>query len=300
MYMHAYTIACVHHTYTSVHESVLVEKQCETIGFLEHKVKTLEKETNHLEQYSRKSHLRINGMKVVRGEGHAVDYKQQVSNFVSHTLRDKGGVPISLNPEDIDAAHPLPSKNPNDIPTIIVRFHAREKRDKVIAARRQLKDDTTLLANIHSTNPCNINQELQNVSTWFSTNKLSLNASKTKAITFHTPHHNITPPILNINNQPIENTNETNFLGITIDKHLNFKLHINKIATKLSRISGILNKLKHFVPHFTLKTIYQSLFIPHLTYSIMAWSKSPHSSQIVKIQKKAYYPILIKAEFFTQ
>jgi hypothetical protein len=148
-------------------------------------------------------------------------------------------------------------------------------------------DDTTLLANIHSTNPCNINQELQNVSTWFSTNKLSLNASKTKAITFHTPHRNITPPILNINNQPIENTNETNFLGITIDKHLNFKPHINKIATKLSRISGILNKLKHFVPHFTLKTIYQSLFIPHLTYGIMAWSKSPHSSQIVKIQKKA-------------
>ncbi|ELU18585.1 hypothetical protein CAPTEDRAFT_186043 [Capitella teleta] len=117
----------------------VVEKQCETIGFLEHKVKTLEKETNHLEQYSRRSHLRINGMKVVRGEGHAVDYKQQVSNFVSHTLRDKGGVPISLNPEDIDAAHPLPSKKPNDIPTIIVRFHAREKRDKVIAARRQLK-----------------------------------------------------------------------------------------------------------------------------------------------------------------
>ncbi|ELT90800.1 hypothetical protein CAPTEDRAFT_185365 [Capitella teleta] len=117
----------------------VVEKRCETIGFLEHKVKTLEKETNHLEQYSRRSHLRINGMKVVRGEGHAVDYKQQVSNFVSHTLHDKGGVPISLNPEDIDAAHPLPSKNPNDIPTIIVRFHAREKRNKVIAARRQLK-----------------------------------------------------------------------------------------------------------------------------------------------------------------
>ncbi|ELU00965.1 hypothetical protein CAPTEDRAFT_216406 [Capitella teleta] len=75
----------------------VVEKQCETIGFLEHKVKTLEKETNHLEQYSRRSHLRINGMKVVRGEGHAVDYKQQVSNFVSHTLRDKGMVFLARN-----------------------------------------------------------------------------------------------------------------------------------------------------------------------------------------------------------
>ncbi|ELT96348.1 hypothetical protein CAPTEDRAFT_188893 [Capitella teleta] len=43
---------------------------------------------------------------------------------------------ISLNPEDIDAAHPLTTKNPEDIPTIIVHFRTREKRDKVIAARR--------------------------------------------------------------------------------------------------------------------------------------------------------------------
>ncbi|ELT89823.1 hypothetical protein CAPTEDRAFT_188214 [Capitella teleta] len=130
----------------------VVEKQCETIGFLEHKVKTLEKETKHLEQYSRRSHLRINGMKVVRGEGHAVDYKQQVSNFVSHNLRDKGGVPISLNPEDIDAAHPLPTKNPGDIPTINVRFHAREQRDKVIAARRRLKETWKEINNILNRN----------------------------------------------------------------------------------------------------------------------------------------------------
>ena len=148
-------------------------------------------------------------------------------------------------------------------------------------------DDTTLLTTLNpQTHNNNINNELEKVYKWFCSNKLSLNASKTKAITFHTPQRHITPPLLTINNQPIENTDQTNFLGIIIDKHLSFKPHINKLTTKISQISGVLNKLKHFIPQHILKIIYQTLIVPHITYGSLAWSHSRHTPLLTKLLKR--------------
>ncbi|ELU10049.1 hypothetical protein CAPTEDRAFT_193350 [Capitella teleta] len=67
----------------------------------------------------------------------------------------------------------------------------------------------------------------------------------------------------------IQNVDHTNFLGIIIDKHLSFKPHINKVNTKISQITGILNRLKHQFPQHILLTIYQSLIIPHITYGAL-------------------------------
>jgi len=148
-------------------------------------------------------------------------------------------------------------------------------------------DDTTLLTTLNpQTHLNNINNELAKVFKWFCTNKLSLNATKTKAITFHTPQRQITPPLLAINDQPIENTDHTNFLGIIIDKHLTFKPHINKLTTKISQISGVLNKLKHFIPQHISKTIYQTLIVPHITYGSLAWSHSRHTHILTKLLKR--------------
>ena len=150
-------------------------------------------------------------------------------------------------------------------------------------------DDTTLLATLNTQTDQNtdLNNELSKVHDWFCTNKLSLNASKTTAITFHTPQRKITPPTLFINNQQILNTDQTSFLGVIIDSHLSFKQHISKIASKASRICGALNKLKYLLPQNILQTIYQALLVPHINYGILAWAKSPHIHKIIKIQKRA-------------
>jgi hypothetical protein len=149
-------------------------------------------------------------------------------------------------------------------------------------------DDTTLITSLNSNFSTNsLNNELNNVFKWFCTNKLSLNATKTNSITFHTPQRKITPPDLYINSHKIQNVDHTNFLGIIIDKHLSFKPHINKVNTKISQITGILNRLKHQFPQHILLTIYQSLIIPHITYGALTWSKSHHIHTLIKQQKKA-------------
>ena len=68
----------------------------------------------------------------------------------------------------------------------------------------------------------------------------------TKAAIFHMPQKKVEKPGLQINGTIIEYVNTFNFLGITINNHLNSDSHINKVANKVSKIAGILNKLKHF------------------------------------------------------
>ena len=147
-------------------------------------------------------------------------------------------------------------------------------------------DDTNLISHLcsfDSTLPINnasiervseeINIELSNIQEWLNINKLSLNVKKTKFMIFHHHQRNINNiiPTLKINSETIENVCEFNFLGLTIDEHLNWKPHIQKISNKIARTLGIMCRLKNFLPTHILRVLYNSLILPHLQYSILAW-----------------------------
>ena len=61
------------------------------------------------------------------------------------------------------------------------------------------------------------------------------------------------------------------FLGITINIHLNWESHINKIANKIT--IGILNKLKHVLPLNILFIMYNSLILPQINYGVLVWGQ---------------------------
>ena len=161
-------------------------------------------------------------------------------------------------------------------------------------------DDTTLTEPLSSFNlvidsnkidkkvmESNINKELDNIYKWLCVNKLSLNIPKTKFMIFHHRQKNIENiiPSLFINNHPIEKVADFNFLGITVDEHLNWNSHIQKIANKISRNIGCLNRLKNFLPLYTLKLLYSSLILPHLQYGILLWGF--RTDRLFKLQKRA-------------
>ena len=136
-----------------------------------------------------------------------------------------------------------------------------------------------------------INKELQNVYEWLCAHKLSLNIDKTKYMIFHSAHKNINHDTFNIklNNISIENVKSFNFLGITLNKNLNWNDHTSQISLKLSRNIGLLGKMKHFLPGYIyiLKILYNSLILPYITYGIMAWGISRNSPRLFRLQKKA-------------
>ena len=151
-------------------------------------------------------------------------------------------------------------------------------------------DDTTLfnpMSQVNIPDSDVINSELEKIYDWLSVNKLSLNIKKTKFMLFHNPHENIESilPVIKLHNSRIKQVSEFNFLGVTLDEHLNWHCHIDKAAIKISRGIGLLYKLKNILPHNITLTLYHSLIMPHLTYGILAWGHN--LSCLAKLQKKA-------------
>ena len=61
-------------------------------------------------------------------------------------------------------------------------------------------------------------------------------------------------PKLNIlvNRNPIDQVEDFNYLGITLDQHITWRPHIIKISIKISRVIGILRKLKRTFPQYII------------------------------------------------
>ena len=131
----------------------------------------------------------------------------------------------------------------------------------------------------------NINTELNKISEWLKINKLSLNVDKTKFMLFHMPQKNIQIPIISIDNITIECVDSFNFLGIYLDKSMNWKSHTDYIASKISKSIGILNRLKYILPTDIKIMIYNSLILSHINYGILMWGY--HSDRLYKLQKRA-------------
>lgn len=73
-----------------------------------------------------------------------------------------------------------------------------------------------------------------------------------------------------------------------IDNKLTWKVHIEKLEKKLSKVCGMIYKLRHFVPLSTLKLVYYSMFHSHLQYSLLNWGRASktHQHQLVILQNK--------------
>ena len=153
-------------------------------------------------------------------------------------------------------------------------------------------DDTTLYKSfsVHDMNNIRrlshiINLELKKVITWLNLNKLSINVPKSKYIIFHVPQRKINFSSLEIEDIAITYVEQFSFLGITLDKHVNWNAHTNNISNRISSVIGIINRIKQFVPPAILKTIYNSLILPHLHYGILLWGLN--SKRIFKLQTRA-------------
>ena len=105
---------------------------------------------------------------------------------------------------------------------------------------------------------------------------------------FHTAQRKVAYPILTLNNIEIERVTQFNFLGVIISSNMKWNGHVTHISQKISRIVGIMYRLKHIYPQAVLLTLYSALIVPHLTYCLLAWgSKIVPNHPLHLLQKKA-------------
>ena len=148
-------------------------------------------------------------------------------------------------------------------------------------------DDTSLFCDINNIqNPeITLNAELLKITDWLAANKLSLNASNTKFMVFHSDKKIVRYPKLFINDVKIERVDCFNFLGLQLNHNLKWNKHISHVSLKITKITGLLHKLKLKFPTSILKSIYNTLLLPHINYCILTWGSQ--IDKLHKLQKRA-------------
>ena len=115
-------------------------------------------------------------------------------------------------------------------------------------------DDTSLSYRsdgVHQLNEA-LTKDLATVFEWLKGNKLSLNVAKTKAMVISTKQKerclakNNEELSLNIQEQQIDDVLIAKYLGIQVDRNLNWKGHIKALLSKISRAIDFLKHAKAF------------------------------------------------------
>ena len=154
-------------------------------------------------------------------------------------------------------------------------------------------DDTNLF--LASNDPTRVgyllNSELEKVNSWFLTNKLLINFSKTNYMIFKPRNRIIDENLINIyiNNNEINRVTNVKFLGIKIDNKLTWKDHVNEISQKISSVIGIMNRLKFILPIPILNNLYNTMILPYLSYCNIIWGNcaSYLLQKLLLLQKRA-------------
>jgi uncharacterized surface protein with fasciclin (FAS1) repeats len=134
-----------------------------------------------------------------------------------------------------------------------------------------------------------ISKDLSSLTDWFRANKLSLNINKTNYIVFTMMPNGILDYDLKIGNELIEKVDSTTFLGVKIDKNLEWYDHIQMVRNKVSSGLYALSSVKHILPYELMRQIYFTLIHPYLNYGTLLWgsAKKMHLRKLVTLQNKS-------------
>ena len=91
-----------------------------------------------------------------------------------------------------------------------------------------------------------INTELDILTEWFNSNFLTVNPSKTQALTLGSLNHDYT---LQLNNTVLEVEDTLKILGVIIDKNLSFKEHLKDQLKKCNKTMIRPKKHTSYIPH---------------------------------------------------
>ena len=150
-------------------------------------------------------------------------------------------------------------------------------------------DDTSLIFNIDRRRRTldDVNNSIIQVQNWFNANNLALNEKKTKCIRFSLPNVKSSECDIILNSEKLEFINQTVFLGITLDKKLQWGPHITSLAGRLSSAAYAIRKMRQLADVETARLVYFSYFHSIMSYGILLWGRAADIECIFILQKRA-------------
>ena len=125
---------------------------------------------------------------------------------------------------------------------------------------------------------------LNSIQVYYAENSLKANPSKTKVCSFHLKNREANRPLYIIwHGKKFKNTAYPKYLGVTLDRSLTFKKHIQNCKAKVCMENNILRKLisSHLgaIPH-TLRISALDLCYSAAEYAYPVWSQSAYAHRL--------------------
>ena len=118
----------------------------------------------------------------------------------------------------------------------------------------------------------NVDTVLGAIGKWIKSNNSNLNVSKTNYIVFQNRSIKVDFPPVTLEGAVLQRVTRTKFLGVYIDENINWNNQITFVATKLSKMSGILYRIRENLTREALISVYYTLCFPHLIYCVSVWA----------------------------
>ena len=126
--------------------------------------------------------------------------------------------------------------------------------------------------------------DLANIQDWFSANKLTLNINK--SVLMHFNSKEIKEPLnVKIGGIRLLVVKNTKFLGVYIDKNLNWNEHTKHLQLKLKARSCLLGRGKNLLSSHAKKMVYFAQIHSNSLYGILMWGNMIQKSDLNKLQK---------------
>ena len=121
---------------------------------------------------------------------------------------------------------------------------------------------------------------------WFCANGMKVNTAKTQMVVFgtHAMLRNFPAVSLKFGNATILDSKAVKSLGVTLDRHLNFEMHINSVQSKCTGLLIALSHVRHVVPTHLMPQLVQSLVLAVVRYCLCVYG-SCNDTQMRKLQK---------------
>jgi hypothetical protein len=155
------------------------------------------------------------------------------------------------------------------------RRHIPDLRKVDPVARYGYADDTAMLRigpSLTETTAA-VNQDIQDLVTWGDANCVFFDHKKTEVMHFSRRRDNLSPPILH-GDQEKRAQSSIRWLGVWLDRKLNFKNHVQKWSASAAAVANLLRSITNTQrgppPIHTRKAV-QACVIPVLTYGLEAW-----------------------------
>ena len=118
-------------------------------------------------------------------------------------------------------------------------------------------------------------RDFDNIGIYLSDNKLTLNVEKTINLNlgFKTMMN-----LRRLNNATLKKSNEVKCLGVLLDNKLDFKKHINSVAAKTTKFTGLFYKLRSILSIKQLVLVYKSFVQPVIQYGVLIYGTANRTS----------------------